>query len=290
MATITPAAVTFERILVATDFSDVSQRALEYAKVIAKPANSELLLVHVSPLPDLIIPPEATWIDVPAIQAEEAEQLEQTGAALRAEGYRARAISLSGSLHNELLGTLKECRVNLLVVGTHARKGFERLVSGSAAEALLRQAPCPVVCVGPAVPELHGDTWPIREIICATTLDPASAQVAAFAQKLAAFHQADLVLFHVKDPDAKQELDYESFQEAMRSYGAEDFGAHAWLRPKVDSRSPAGSILELAISRGASLIVMGARNASPATTHVQGGIVAEVLAHAPCPVMTLPQR
>ena len=63
MATMNPVAVTFERILVPTDFSEISQLALEYAKVIAKSGNSELLLVHVSPPVALITPPEAAWID-----------------------------------------------------------------------------------------------------------------------------------------------------------------------------------------------------------------------------------
>jgi len=290
MATITPAAITFERILVPTDFTDISQRALEYAKVLAKPANSELLLVHVSPLPDLITTPEAAWIDVSGIQKQDAEELEQTGAALRSEGYRARAISLTGSLYNELLSILKECKVDLVVAGTHGKKGLDRFLAGSDAEALLRQAGCPVLCVGPAVPELRGKTWNIREIICATTLDPNSAQVATVAQKLAAVHQAELVLFHVKDPGAKQEPDYETFEEAFRAHGSESLGAYAWLRPRVDSRSPAASIVDLATSRGSDLIVMGARSASPIVTHLEGGIVADVLAHAPCPVMTLPQR
>jgi nucleotide-binding universal stress UspA family protein len=46
MATTHPVAVTFEHVMVPTDFSDVSQRALEYAKTLAKPGNSELLLAH----------------------------------------------------------------------------------------------------------------------------------------------------------------------------------------------------------------------------------------------------
>jgi nucleotide-binding universal stress UspA family protein len=290
MATITPAALTFEHILVPTDLTDISQRALEYAKALAKPANAELLLVHVSPLPELITPPEAAWVDVSGIQEQVAEQLEQTGAALRSEGYRARAISLTGSLHHALLSTLKENKVDLLVVGTHGKKGLERFLTGSDAEALLRGAPCPVLCVGPAVPALHGETWRIREIICATSLDANSAPVAALAQKLAAFHQAVLVLFHVQDPDTKGDVDYESFEEALRSCSPEDLGRYAWLQPRGDSRSPGASIIDLATSNGADLIVMGAHSASPIATHVQGGIVAEVLAHAPCPVMTLPQR
>ena len=58
-------AVTFEHILVPTDFSDVSKRALEYAKTLAKQGNSELLLAHVSPAANLISTPEAAWIRIP---------------------------------------------------------------------------------------------------------------------------------------------------------------------------------------------------------------------------------
>ena len=112
MATTNPVAVTFERILVPTDFSDISQRALEYAKVLARPGNSELLLVHVTPPLELITPPEAAWIDMTEVQSLHEEQLEQSGAALRSEGYRTQAISVTGPLYDELLSTIKEYKVD----------------------------------------------------------------------------------------------------------------------------------------------------------------------------------
>ncbi len=96
MTTMNPVAVTFEHILVPTDFSDVSQRALEYAKTIAKQGNSELLLVHVDPPLNLITPPEAAWIDGSEIQAMHQEQLKQSGDALVSEGYRALPSHLPG--------------------------------------------------------------------------------------------------------------------------------------------------------------------------------------------------
>lgn len=85
MPTTHPVAVTFEHILVPTDFSDVSRRALEYAKTIAKPGNSELLLAHVSTGANLITSPEAAWIDAVGIEGLEEQELEQSGAALRSE-------------------------------------------------------------------------------------------------------------------------------------------------------------------------------------------------------------
>jgi nucleotide-binding universal stress UspA family protein len=286
MATINPVAVTFEHILVPTDFSEASQRAIEYAKAIARQGNSELLLVHVSPPIDLVTPPEAAWIDIAEIQSLHEEKLEQSGAALRSEGYRARAISLVGPLYDELLNAVKQYQVDLIVVGTHGRTGLDRLLLGSDAEAVLRHASCPVLSIGPAVPALQGKMWKLRELICATTFKPSSAEVAAFADKLAAQHGAELVLLHMKD-GGEQDADWASFEEAFRYYAPEHPGKGTWLRTRLASVAPGVGIVELAKQHGADLIVMGARPASSMATHLAPGTVAKVLVEAPCPVLTL---
>jgi nucleotide-binding universal stress UspA family protein len=290
MATANPVALTFERILVPTDFSEVSQRALEFAKVIAKRGNSELLLLHVDPPVDSIIPLEAAWIDVTEVQAQREEQMEQSGAALRSEGFRAQAISGTRPLCDETLSAVKQYKVNLIVLGTHGKKGLERLMLGSDAEAILRHASCPVLSVGPAVPNLKDKTWSIREIICAMTLDPRSAEVVAYAHKLAELHQAELVLFHVKtSSDQKDDAGWASFEEAFDRYIPKDFGKRPRLRTHVASGSPGTSIADVAKQRGSDLIVMGAHPASWVATHLARGTAAKVLAEAPCPVMTLLQ-
>jgi nucleotide-binding universal stress UspA family protein len=284
-----PVAVTFEHILVPTDFSEVSERALEYAKTFAKQGNSELLLVHVDPPMNLITPPEAAWIDDAEVQARHAEQLEQSGAALVSEGYRARAIALTGPLYDELLSAIKQYTVDLIVLGTHGRKGLDRLLLGSDAEAMLRRAHCPVLSVGSAVPDLQNKMWNIREVICATTFEPRSAEVAAYAHKLAAQYGAELVLFHVKSPGSQDDVDWVSFEEAFRRYVPEDQGKYSWLRTRLASTTPGSSIVDLAKQRGSDLIVMGARPAWSVATHLAPGTAAKVLAEASCPVMTLLQ-
>ena len=243
MVTMNPVAVTFERILVPTDFSETSERALEYAKAIAKKDNSQLLLVHVSPPMNIITPPEAAWVDVAELETAEEERLEQSGAALRSEGYRARTISLTGALYDELLSAVKQNDVDLIVLGTHGRKGYDRLLLGSDAEAILRQVRCPVLLVGPAAPALQEKTWHLREVICATTLDPRSAQVAAFAHKLAAQHGADLVLYHAQNPESP-DADWVSFEEAFHHYVPEGAGACHACAPgwSVQHREPASWI------------------------------------------------
>ena len=290
MATMNPIAVTFEHILVPTDFSEISQRALEYAKAIAKLGNSELLLVHVDPPANLITPPEAAWVDLSEVQSLREEQMEQRGAALRSEGYRAQAISVTGPLYDELLSTVKQYKVDLIVLGTHGKKGLERLLLGSDAEAVLRHAGCPVVSVGPAVPKLGDKTWRIREVICATTLEPRAAEVVAYAHKLAALYEAELLLFHAKSSnEPEDDVDWVSFEEAFHNYVPEDLGKRSWLRTRLATASPATSIVDLAKERGSDLIVMGAHPTSSVATHLARGTAAKVLAEAPCPVMTILQ-
>lgn len=288
MATMNPVAVTFERILVPTDFSDISQRALEYAKVIAKAGNSILMLVHVNPPVDLITSPEAAWIDASEVQSRQEEQLEQMGAALSSEGFRAQAISLTGPLYEELLSAVKQHKVDLIVMGTHGKKGLERLMLGSDAEAVLRHAGCPVLSVGPAVTNLNDKTWHIREVICPTTLETRSAATVAYAQKLAATYEAELVLFHVKSSsEPEDDVDWISFEDAVHHYLPEDLRQRSWLRTRLATASPGTSIVDLVKQRNSDLIVMGVNSASSAATHLTRGTVAKVLAEAPCPVMTI---
>jgi len=288
MSTTHPVAVTFEHILVPTDFSDVSLRALEYAKTLAKQGNSELFLTHVNFPVDLITPPEAAWIDTAEIQGMAEQQLEESSAALRSEGYRARALSLTGPLYEELLSAIKQYNVDLIVLGTHGKKGLERFMLGSDAEALLRQAHCPVISIGPGAPSLAGKTWKIREVLCATTLQPRAAEVVAYAHQFAVQQGAELVLLHMKE-SAEEEVDWISFEDAFRYYAPEGLGESSWLRMRLASTGPGVNIVDLAKQRGSDLIVMGARPAASMATHLAPGIAAKVLLGAPCPVMTLLQ-
>jgi nucleotide-binding universal stress UspA family protein len=290
MATANSVAVTFEHILVPTDFSETSQRALEFAKVIAKQGDSELLLLHVDPPVDPITPPEAAWIDVAEVQSQREEQMEQCGAALRSEGFRAQTILGIGPLCSEISSAIKQNKVDLIVLGTRGKKGLERLMLGSDAEAVLRHVGRPVLSIGPEVPNLKDKTWRIREIICPITLDPRSAEVVAFAHKLAELHQAELVLFYVKGSiDQKEDASWVAFEDAFYRHVPKGSGKRPRLRTGVASGSPGATIADLAKQRGSDLIVMGAHPASWVATHLARGTAAKVLAEAPCPVMTLLQ-
>lgn len=287
MTTINPVEVVFEHILVPTDFSGISRRAVEYAKSIAKAANSELLLVHVNQSVNPLTSPEAAWINQPKIPELEQEELGQSVARLREEGFHAHAISLTGPLQDEVLSVIKQHKVDLVVLGTHSKSGLERLLLGSDREAVLRHASCPVLSVGAAVADPRERLWRPREIICATTLDPSSAGIAAYAYGVAHHHEAQFMLFHVEDPGRHQDVGWDAFEKAFRRHIPDGIDPRLPLRTYLTKTTAGTSIVDLARQRGSDLIVMGTHTASSMAPHVVRGVVSKVLADAPCPVLIL---
>jgi len=141
--------MSFERILVATDFSDGSQQALEYALRIAEKFGSELTLVHSWDAPnyayatDLYLPTDM----LVRIERAAVERLEQATTELKARFPGAKSLLRSGSPWEQILGGATDVKADLIVMGTHGRRGFERALLGSVAEKVVRMSRVPVLTV-----------------------------------------------------------------------------------------------------------------------------------------------
>ncbi|HTV03985.1 MAG TPA: universal stress protein [Acidobacteriaceae bacterium] len=286
MDTLTQVATSFDRILVPTDFSDASRHALDYAKAIAKRYDSRLFLAHVTEPINTVTPPEAAWIDEESMEQRLEERLEQVGAALRSEGYWAEAFNVTGAVRSEVLAFINENKVDLIILGTHSRSGFDRFLLGSDAEAILRKVKCPVLLVGPSVTTNPRRAWNPRAILCASTLDPESAWIAAYAYQLARVNHADFTLLNIEDPH-QPAADWIAFEHKFRESLPDAAYLNRMLRTLVTDCAPGKAIVDVAEERHADLIVMGAHPASARVTHFAAGTVPQVAAKATCPVMTL---
>ena len=286
MATLAQVATSFDRIIIPTDFSDVSQHALEYAKSIARRYDSRLFLVHVTEPINLVTPPEAAWIDQEGIQQRLEQRLEQVGAELRSQDYWAEAFSVTGPVRTEILSFIEENKVDILVLGTHGKAGFERFLLGSDAEAILRKVKCPVLLIGPNVTQSPGQTWNPRNLLCATTLDRESAWIAGYAYQLARVNHADFTLLNIEDP-SQPAADWNAFESKFRENLPDAAPLGKSLRTLVSDCAPGRAIVDVAEERNVDLIVMGAHPGSARVTHFAAGTVPQVAAEATCPVMTL---
>src|SRR5215813_14143540 len=105
--TISPT-VRFSKILVATDFTDVSDSGLAYAKSLTRAFDSELLLVHVAdPIAHISIP-DGGWVDDTERIKSELEATESVGAALRSEGFKAKEACAFGGIAHEIAEMCRE--------------------------------------------------------------------------------------------------------------------------------------------------------------------------------------
>lgn len=288
MQTATPTRIQLQEILAATDFSDTSAKALSYAKALARRFGSHLLLVHVSePLP-AVEPRAATWFDIEQTVSPLDEALDSEAASLRSEGMNAESINAEGSAGHEIVLLARAHKSELIVVGTHGHRGFDRLLFGSTAETVLRHADCPVLTVGPAAAEAPEGPWKPKELVCATSLDPKCAATAAYAYTLAASLGANFTFFHLEDPWQPDKEDaWKKFEAAFDKALPESENRKFPIESYFSRGSMAADIVTAAEHLKADLILMAARHVPLGSTRLFRGIVPQVLGSAPCPVLTL---
>lgn len=146
-----PAAPSFARILVPTDFSAGSSRAWAVAQRLARDLGSELVLVHVlveTPLySEGPFSMKRTRAVFEAARAWVEKTLGEWTAAATAQGLSVRWLTRSGTPHAEIADVAKAEQADLIVIGTHGRAGLDRALLGSVADRVIRTARCPVVTV-----------------------------------------------------------------------------------------------------------------------------------------------
>src|SRR6202035_1386816 len=104
-----------------------------------------------------------------------------------------------GNIWGEVSKSIEEKKIDLIVPGTRGRTGLEKALLGSVAEQILRQAPCPVLTVGPHVTLQPENAAKIHEILYATDLAVDFPVAAPYAISLAQENQAHLTLLCVME-------------------------------------------------------------------------------------------
>ncbi len=139
--------MTFKHIVVGTDFSDCSKRALDLALEIAAKFDSKLTLVHSWEAPsyayaggvyvttDLVTPIEQAAVSL----------LDKATAELKTRMPTAQSMIRSGVAWEEILAAATQVHADLIVLGTHGRRGLSRALLGSVAEKVVRLATVPVL-------------------------------------------------------------------------------------------------------------------------------------------------
>jgi nucleotide-binding universal stress UspA family protein len=135
-------------IVHATDFSESSGAAFRLACSLARDYGARLVVLHVQP------PPVGVYAMEPAFFPPEGQREEVLnelhGVRPGDPAVRVQHRLVEGDPADEILEVAKESGADLIVLGTHGRRGLGRLLLGSVAEQVVRKAPCPVVTVKPS--------------------------------------------------------------------------------------------------------------------------------------------
>jgi nucleotide-binding universal stress UspA family protein len=141
-----------KRILFPTDFSEGSAHAIPFVADLTRHYMAKLYIVHV--IYDVA---RATGWYVPHVNMDEMYRDIETNARKELEqccleelrGYKEIEHKiLKGVPHEEILKFAEENNINMIVIGSHSRKGLDRVIFGSTAERVVRNSHCPVLTVG----------------------------------------------------------------------------------------------------------------------------------------------
>src|SRR5262249_29189019 len=132
-------------ILCPTDFSNCSANALQLASSLARDHRARLVILHVIPrsavtVGEALVPPQ-----IDKIRAEARERLDALP--IRRLGLLAERRLADGDPAEVILHFARENSAELIVMGTHAQPGLNRVLMGSVAERVVRNTPCPVLTV-----------------------------------------------------------------------------------------------------------------------------------------------
>jgi len=137
-----------KKILVATDFSEGSDEALDRAIEMAKVSGAEIEVLHVIELAEEF-PFGTTYFDADygVLYASVDRELARRADRARAAGLRCETKIIEGTATTDIIQRAQRIGADLVVVGTHGRTGLAHIVLGSVAERVVRRASCPVLTV-----------------------------------------------------------------------------------------------------------------------------------------------
>jgi nucleotide-binding universal stress UspA family protein len=293
-----PTRIKLQNILFATDFSSSARTALFYTLNLAQRYGAEVYSVHVLPHVPFV---EAVQPDPEQIKLSAKQRMTELTDSESFRDIRHKELIEEGEVPEALSKLVRKYNIDLIVMSTGGRKGLGKLLLGSVAEEVFRNAECPVLTIGP-----HATRWEIDgkllHVLYATDFGPESLHGLPYAISLAEENGARLTLLHVApepgvslpEPEVGTLPNFDP--EAVRASKLEQLRAlmpkatHLEHEPeyRVEFGPPAEIIVKAA--QEADLLVIGVKRPTAFTKHFGAGVAYKVACDAPCAVLSLGAR
>ena len=288
-------------ILCPVDFSDYSREALRYAEDIAHRTGGRLAVVYVDD-PMLLLTAAAVLHRRPQVIRRTRTELDRFVDASIGAGARPACSVVQGKPAAEILKAARRLKSDLIVMGTHGLKGFDRLFFGSTTDHVLRRVTVPLLAVPPSNRSTKGQPPPrgrvpaIARVLVPLDLDGEWKHELNGAVDVARVFGAELVLMYVVPRTQAPPWLRENVAAYDRSRLLRAGRALDRVRAEVPSDirtacrvvigNPADQIAAIAAKGPPGLVVMALRGGLRAR---HGSTTHHVLTHAVAPVMVLPR-
>ncbi len=302
--------IQMQNILVPLDFSDTSDSALMYARVLARTFGARLHVMHVVDEGWMVASADGFTNEISSVMADLLDTAEiRMMVYLNQEDWQEpRTITevRAGYPAQEIVTYANDIAADLIVMGAHGRGFLSRLLVGKVADKVVRTAPCPVLTV--KNPE-HDFVQPdlrrlnnIGSILVATDFGPACESALAYGRSMARTFNARLHVLHVTPNalmhsgpesigvnlvEAQATIDADGTRRLEAFVGEDDrreLGAIAVVR---SGRTPADEVAAYATAHGIDLIIAGTHGRGPVAHFFMGSVAERIVRMAPCPVLTV---
>jgi len=297
--------ITFKHILCPIDFSDISAHQLSYAAAFARWYDARITVLHVVPTFDpMPVHPgrleDPMRVVYPLSEEDVTRELRRLAGDAGLTGDGVAVAAAAGDAVDAIVDRAVAMPADLLVMGTHGRSGFDRLLLGSVTEKLLRRAPCPVLTVPPHAPE-RAPRVALKQILCPVDFSPASLQALGFALDLGRQSGGRVTLLHViewlpgEEPRTYEHFNVPEFRRYLTDEAQQRLRALVPVAARaaidVDEVVATGrayrEVLASAAERGTDLIVMGSQGHGAVGLALFGSTTQQVVRAAECPVLTV---
>ena len=300
-------------ILVPTDFSEESLKALDYAAALLREFPGTLHLVHVRDLDYSYAVPPLLMVE-PIIANEEMERvnasaLRDLAAKYVQSGQEVTAHVKIGRAFDAICAVARVIEADLLVIATHGHTGLKHLMLGSTAERVVQHSPCPVLVVREKEHDIvetsaRGTRVRLRKILVPMDFSACARHGLHYSVALAKVHGARLVLLHsIQVPPVIPTERYGAYdrlpsaavlertaREQMHKVVSEMDFAGVPYETIIDVGRPAHQICGYAAEFGVDMIVTSTHGLT-GFSHVLIGSTAEhVVRYARCPVLVIPRH
>lgn len=282
----TATSINFKNILFLTDFGEASESALAYAIGLARHFNAKLFPAHAS---DPVVLTET--VDPNIVDEVIAHSQNRLNGLVKDKSIITYPLFAKGELETAFPHWIEEHGIDLVIVGTHGRRGMERFLLGSIAEYVFRNATCPVLTVGPHVNLRPYNGFTPEHILFPTDLGPHADYALAYALSFARQTNARLNVMHFLTLEETFQRDRSGMLDtAWKKLEALLPGdVREWCRPEltVDIGDPAIEVLGYADKERPDLIILGLPKNKKFNSHFRSGVTFKIISQAPCPILTI---